>query len=534
VLGLIYLPLAWPFARLLSDPAAANPLLEPGRALALLGNSLTLVLGTLLGCGPAGCLLAILLQRTDLPARYGLRVLLFLTLFIPLPLVTSGWQTILGSGGWWPMGFWNRAGAWTPWGQGMGSAVWIHSVAGLPWVVLLVGQGLTWVEREVEEAGLLEMPPWRVFLRISLPRAGAGIVAALLWIGVQTGGEITVTDVMQVRTAAEEVYTQLVTPEQGGVGDPVTRALVVSLPGVVLAAILVAWLARRWESTLPPAEDLPPPRVFGLGVWRWPAFLFASGLCLGLAAVPLSGLIWRAGLSGRPAAWSLPALTSQLRLILRVEAWDLAGNLLLAGCSGISAGLLALLICWVCLDAPRWRTGILMLLAVGCVLPGPLVGLGLKDASRFLLDLTGWPTLPARWLWYGPSYLPLYQVHLFRYLPCAVALVWPVLRLVPREWRDLARVNGATPWQELRYLLAPLAWPVAGRAALAVAVLSLGELSAGKLVSTPQAQGYAELIFAQMHYGITPGLAAQCLLLLTALLPVAGLLICLATRSEER
>ena len=34
--------------------------------------------------------------------------------------------------------------SWTPWGQGIGSAVWIHAVAGLPWVILLVGQGLTW------------------------------------------------------------------------------------------------------------------------------------------------------------------------------------------------------------------------------------------------------------------------------------------------------------------------------------------------------------------------------------------------------
>jgi hypothetical protein len=67
---------------------------------------------------------------------------------------------------------------------------------------------------------------------------------------------------------------------------------------------------------------------------------------------------------------------------------------------------------------------------------------------------------------------------------------------------------------------------------LAVAVLALGELSAGKLVSTPGAPSFAEAVFAQMHYGVTAGLAAQCLLLLA---PVAAgaLLLGLARGSEQ-
>ena len=52
------------------------------------------------------------------------------------------------------------------------------------------------------------------------------------------------------------------------------------------------------------------------------------------------------------------------------------------------------------------------------------------------------------------------------------------------------------------------------RAALAVAVLSLGELSAGKLVATPGMPSYATDIFTQMHYGVTNELAARCVLLL--------------------
>ena len=51
-------------------------------------------------------------------------------------------------------------------------------------------------------------------------------------------------------------------------------------------------------------------------------------------------------------------------------------------------------------------------------------------------------------------------------------------------------------------------------AAVAVAVLSLGEVSAGKLVSTPGMPSFAETVWVQMHYGVTNNLAASCLLLL--------------------
>jgi ABC-type spermidine/putrescine transport system permease subunit II len=95
-----------------------------------------------------------------------------------------------------------------------------------------------------------------------------------------------------------------------------------------------------------------------------------------------------------------------------------------------------------------------------------------------------------------------------------VAVTWPVVRLLPPELRDAARVDGASPWQELRHVVFPLAWPVVLFAALAVMVLSLGELGAGKLVETPGSVTFAHELFSQMHYGTGRDVAALCLLLL--------------------
>jgi len=134
---------------------------ERERFLALAGNTLRLVSGVLAISLPAGILGAILLYRTDLPWRRGFRLLIILTLFVPLPLFASGWQAALGSKGLFS-GLMDTTGPWRPWDQGMRTAIWIHAVAGLPWVVWIVGRGLCWVEPELEEDALTAASPWRV------------------------------------------------------------------------------------------------------------------------------------------------------------------------------------------------------------------------------------------------------------------------------------------------------------------------------------------------------------------------------------
>ncbi len=116
--------------------------------------------------------------------------------------------------------------------------------------------------------------------------------------------------------------------------------------------------------------------------------------------------------------------------------------------------------------------------------------------------------------------MPLLWIDVIRYFPCAMALLWPVARLLPAELTDAARVDGAAPVQELRHIVWPTLSAVFVRAALAGAVLSLGEVSAGKLVATPGMPSYATDIFTQMHYGVTNELAARCVVLL--LLVAAG------------
>jgi iron(III) transport system permease protein len=523
---LIGLPLYASFRDALAFPGAWHIWLEGGRLLGLARNTLLLVAGTLALALPAGVVGAVLLYRTDLPGRDFFRFVALLTLFVPLPLFASGWQAALGSGGLLPAAFWSPPAAsdpdvsptgfvWKAWGRGLNAALWIHAAAALPWVVLLVGQGLRWVEPDLEEEALTFAGPWRVLTRVTLRRSLAAVAGAALWVTLQTATEITVTDMFQVRTFGEEVYTQFVAPDSAGA---VARGVVASLPAVLVTAALVLIATRRWERTLPPLETSPTvPHVYRLGPARWPCAAALAVFVTVLAGVPVSSLVWKLGLGGNPQHWSLAVATDHLSHVLHVRGWLVAESLGLAGLAGAVTAVLALLTCWLALGTRWFHATVMLLIAAAWAVPGPVVGLGLKEAILFLLPSERGGFIE-RVLYLGPSPVPALWAYLLRFFPCAVVVLWPVVRLVPRELREAARVDGAGPVQELRHVVAPLTAPALLRAGLVVAVLALGELSAGKLVETPGSQTFAHEVFTQMHYGVTNDLAAFCLILLAAVL----------------
>jgi iron(III) transport system permease protein len=520
---LIGVPLAVPLGNLLLQPQAWQAWTERDRVLSLLQNTAFLIGGTLLLTLPVGIALAALLYRTDLPARSYFRFLIVLTLFIPLPLFASAWQAVLGTGGLLPFSIWNSVRqaeisqggmVWTPWGQGMGSAIWIHSLAALPWVVLLVGLGLRAVEPELEEDALTVVNSRRVLTRVSLRRASAAIAIATVWIALQVSTEITVTDLMQIRTYAEEVYTQMVAPDplRGGASGE-TRALAVTLPVSCLFVAILLTVGTAGAARLSQGlsqSRLSPTFSLGQARWFWFAILvLTTTFYLGL---PLLALVWRAGALVGNSRWSARVLALHLQRAVVGEGRLVVTSLITAAITGMLTVSLALLATW-CARRCRWfLVSLLLLSAAAWSWPGPVVGLGLKAVLKFLVDHFDSPFL-AGLLWHGPSLVPIIWVEIIRFFPFAVAMLWPAYQLMPVDLLEAGQLDGARPSQELLGIVVPLMAGPLVRTMLAVAVLSLGELGASKLVSTPALPSYAGELFSQMHYGVTNDLAARCLLL---------------------
>jgi iron(III) transport system permease protein len=512
------LPLAWPLLDLAGRPRAWQAWAEADRLMALARNTALFVAGTVALALPLGTAGAVLLYRTDLPGRRFFRFVTILTLFVPLPLFAAAWQAALGSGGWLPLAVWGRQPA-QPWGEGLPAAVWVQAQAALPWVILLVGRALYCVEGELEEDALLAAGPWRVLWHVTLPRAGAAVVAAGLWVALQSAGEITVTSLMQVRTFAEEAFTQF---SRGG-PEGQARAVAAALPLILLTVLVLVLAVPRLQRALPPPQStMVHPVLFPLGWARWPFFvavLLAVGLLVG---VPVLSLTWQAGLHGTPLTWSAAAVAEQVVRAAQLSGKVIGLSLAWAALAGALAAGSALLLCWLAAESRWLQAGVLGVLAVAWSLPGPVAGYGLKEVIGMLVDWS--PRGPAaQLLYYRPTPLPVLWAHLVRFLPYAVAVLWPVVRLVPRELIDASRVDGAPPARELFGLVVPLTAPALLTAALVAAALSLSEISASKPVSIPGTDTFTQVLFDRMHYGVPGDVAGPCLVLLLVL-AVAGAL----------
>jgi iron(III) transport system permease protein len=538
LLAVVGVPLVLPFIDLATNPVAWSAWRDVPRITVLAGTTAALVGGVLLIDMPLGTAFAILLYRSDIPGRGFLRKVVVVSLFVPLPLLTCAWQSALAGSGW--LGPPNPS--W-PWATGLRAAVWVHAAAGLPWVIWLVGQGLCWVEPQAEDDALLAAGPGTVLWRVTLVRARGAILAAATWVALLTAHEITVTDLTQVRTLAEEVYTQFALPDAIAGLTPeaaVARAVAVTLPGTLLVAMVLAAAVWHWERAVPPLGAAPGPRpLIHLDRATSPILVLVVAMIVIFALVPIGSLIWTLGATGRPEHWSASVAAGFLAVARQNHSRLIAGSLAAATAAGLTAATLAFVACWSARDSRTVRLVLTLVVAFAWATAGPVVGAGLKTTIDGLVEVDARLTngdVVRRFLYDGPSPLPVIWADILRFFPCAVALIWPAVRLVPESLTDSCRVDGGVPTAELRHAVLPLTAPAFGRAAVAVGVLSLGELSASKIVATPGDQlfgeTFAHIVWARMHYGVNSQLAALCLLLLAIAIPPTVLLICFRPRHK--
>jgi iron(III) transport system permease protein len=487
--------------------------LDP-RGESLLRNTLLLSAGVSAIALPVGVFSAWLLARTNAPGSgLGWPVAIAM-LFMPLYLQAAGWDAAVGRQGW--LASWNSLAfgnfnasqlALTGWP----AAIWVHAMAAVPWVIVIAGRGLQLVEAELEETALLDGRLIRVALHVTCVRAMPSFVIAGLAIFVFTSSEIAVTDVYQIRTYAEEIYTfgpaaadtstgyaQLASVFSGG--SAVWFAMIL---GAIAMSVHLGTPARESSWTNSPRYDL--------GAWRWPAAVWLALLCVTMAGAPLASLLVQLGLTVERSGDGWIRFWSEakgLRLLLgsMVEFrheyfWSLIIGLLAATAAsavGLTLGRLA----------RQFRAGRLAasaIIAAGFAIPGPAVGLAVLSLFN------RWNNDTLVWL-YEDTILAPVLAQTLRALPVTIWMSWYVLRTIPVQILEAARLDGASSWQSLWRVELPMRWPGLAATWLAAFTLCVGDLAATNLTAPPGLWTIPMRVFGLMHAGVDDVAAAICLI----------------------
>ncbi len=452
--------------------------------------------------------------------RLGLAAL-GLMLFVPLYLQAAAWQAGFGLQGWYTFAAPRPLAGLAPvLLEGWRGAIWVQSMAAVPWVVLIAGFGLAKVEPELEESAALDATGWQVFRHVTLPAALPAVGIAALWVALSAAGEMTVTDLFGVRTYAEEVYTLIAIGQEPGIAPPG------ALPGVAMTALLVVAGMALCRGLAPGDRPLLlGPRRWGyrLGRWRLPAGVLAAGLLLLLVGVPLGNLIYKAGvIVSQTATGRVREFSPGQCLAMIVSApWrcrrELGWSLLICPLAAVAAVLVATPLAWFARRGGLRSLPALSTAALALAVPGPILGLG-------VITLLNHRNVPWLVTLYDRSILAPFLALLVRGLPPAIFVLWYALRTVPREMLEAAAVDGAGPFARFWLIALPLRWPAVGLAFVVSLAVALGDLAASILVVPPAVVTLSIHIFTLLHYGVEDQVAGVCLALLAlfAALTAAG------------
>lgn len=358
----------------------------------------------------------------------------------------------------------------------------LYGLTYAPLAALAMHARLRGVDAELEDCARLDASPAAVFRCVTLPQAAGGAGAAGLVVGLLVATDFTIADLMQVRTYAQEVYTQYALHH-----SPAAPLLTGAPAFIALFALLALALRRRSVE----AHSGPGgvPREFRLGAWGQSAAIVFFIAWFALLAAPIMALAVRAG-SVAHFISSLHGASRELLLSMVLSVCAAALMVLLA--VGFAYGLVR--------TTAGQRFGPIALAAL-LALPAPVAGVSLIG----MLNRPGWSAD----LLDSPAVIVI--GYIVRLLPIAVLLVAPAVRRVPLELEWLARMDGADWFSTQRHVFWPAARLDALVAGLVLIILAFGEVGCTVMLRPPGWEVVSAWIFTELHKGLNRDVAAVAL-----------------------
>lgn len=502
--------------------------LRPANYVALWNTLWVSVIATALSV-VIGTLAAFVVQRTDVPHKGLLSVLLVLPFAIPPLFSAIGWVQLAGPVGlftqWWRELF----GAAPPWNiYSPGGIIFVLAVTNYPFVFITVSGALARMDSSLEEAARTSgVGPARIMRDITLPLVRPAILGGALLAFVSSIDNFGIPAVLGMRAQfyvlTTRIYEALTIPNM-----PLATAMSVLL---VLVAIVCLVAFRRLEGSRGQyaviAGKSVTPNVIRLGRAR-PWVLL--GLYLTLVVIvlmPVFALVLTSLLRFWGADLSLDNVTLRHYTAVLNQAGARRGivnSLILAPAAATLIVLVASMIAYLNVKARQRGAGLLDGIAtVPFALPGSVIGVAMILAWS---NPAFGPTL------YGTLWI-LLAGYVMRYMAFGLQSTRNTLQQIHDSLEEAAWTSGAGRFRAIRDITLPLLRPGMLAGWVLIFISAFNELTVSVLIWTTGAETIGVWIFLMQDSGFTGRAAALAVLTLPVIL-VLYLLTQWLTKLEAR
>lgn len=458
-----------------------------------------------------GTVFAILLDRTDLAGRSGLRILALTPLLIPPFVGAIAWLGVAGPTS--PINLWWRDAFGAPlWSiYGADGVILLLTVHSYPIVMLIVSAALRRIPSDLEQAARIAgSGPVRAVTSVTLPLLRPALLSSFVLIAVGNLADFGIPAIIGLPeryvTLATLVYRYL---QSGTVEEPLAVVATIGLVLLVIAVIALlgdAIIGRgraELDSSSSAAERLPLGRArLPIGVGMWAVVLTIT--VLPLLALTMQALLRAPGIA---LTWDNLTLDNLARALTSSTALDGAANsVMLAGLAALVCGTLGLGIGVVTTRA-RGRGS--RALGAVAILPQAVPGIVIAVAWLVLAPALGLFNTP--WL--------ILVAYITSFTALVVQAVTAPLSGTPASAEEAARISGARRLRSLVDISCRMAIPAAVAGAVIVAVTAARELTLSVLLLSPGSQTLGVAIFNFQQAGAFS--TASALSLVVAVLGIA-------------
>lgn len=431
----------------------------------LVWTTVQFAFGSMAGALAIGVAIAWLVERTDLPMRGLVRVMVILPMATPPVLLAIGWVMLLSP----RTGFFNdlvgaALGLTEPLFDifSLGGMIFVESLSLVPSTFLMLSPAFRNMDPNLEEAALTAgAGPWTMIRRIILPLLLPSLLAAaafLFMVGMvvfDIPGTIGVPVGLFV-LASRIVY--LASDAAGGISqyNLISAIAVFFVVLLVLLAFGYRHATRQSSRFVTVTGKNYRPRPFRLRGWRWPAFALVSLYFFLATVAPIGILLWTSLLPYQaPVSFEMISkltLANHQAFLSNQRVLQAAQNsVVIAVVAATVVAALSLLISWtVVRSRVPGRAVIDTLSFLPIAIPGAIIGVALIYVYLTISIIDVYGTI---WI-IVIAYVTVYISYGSRTTHGVMAQIHPDLE-------DAARTSGAGWLRLMRRIIVPLTLPAA-------------------------------------------------------------------------